>query len=173
MKFIALDVDGVLNNRGTHAIEKTPSGYTGIEDRFVKILRKIVDETGAEIVLSSDWKEDYAKQTRDGLYLADKLAAEGLSIVGITTDIDSYRRGEGIIDYLETLLNEGESVESFVVIDDNEFDFHELELTPGFVHTDSILGLTNANMLQAVYVLNNMHISFDRESRCVQWECNE
>ena len=53
---VFLDVDGVLNTRTT--CQRTPDGYTGVDDARVEILSKAVKAYGdAEIVLSSDWKE--------------------------------------------------------------------------------------------------------------------
>ena len=53
---IFLDVDGVLNT--TTTVQKTPDGYTGIDDARVEVLAKTIEKIGgADLVLSSDWKE--------------------------------------------------------------------------------------------------------------------
>ena len=57
MKVIFLDVDGVLNSVRTK--EQTPSGCTGIESKLVKNLAKIVNETKAILILTSDWKIEW------------------------------------------------------------------------------------------------------------------
>ena len=50
-KVIFLDIDGVLNQ---------DNGGPKIEECFVKRLAHIVEETGAEIDLSSSWRGAYA-----------------------------------------------------------------------------------------------------------------
>ena len=57
MKLIFLDVDGVLNRVQTKT--QAPSGCTGIETELVKNLAKIVNETNALIILTSDWKVEW------------------------------------------------------------------------------------------------------------------
>ena len=49
-KVIFLDIDGVLNQ---------DNGGAKIEEQFVRRLAHIVEETGAEIVLSSSWRGAY------------------------------------------------------------------------------------------------------------------
>lgn len=56
IKVIFLDVDGVLNSRNT--TRRTAGGYTFIGSRQVSRLRHIVRQTGAKVVLSSDWRYD-------------------------------------------------------------------------------------------------------------------
>ena len=68
-KIIALDIDGVLNCDTTKA--RSPSGYIGVSDKLIKRLKKIVDDTGAKIVLSSDWRID-REESKDFRYLRQK-----------------------------------------------------------------------------------------------------
>lgn len=53
-KIIFLDVDGVLNTHST--IRRTSDGFPFVDTRKVLRLRKIVERTGAQIVLSSSWR---------------------------------------------------------------------------------------------------------------------
>lgn len=57
MRFVIfLDVDGVLNTRTT--VQRTPEGYRGIDDARVKVLADAIKKYGgADIVLTSDWKD--------------------------------------------------------------------------------------------------------------------
>ena len=115
---IFLDVDGVLNT--TTTVQKTPDGYTGIDDARVEVLAKTIEKIGgADLVLSSDWKE--MKPTDDDyVYLISKLALCGLSIDGQTQD-QMYKRGEGILKYLKA----HPEIEEYVVLDDCRFDFQK------------------------------------------------
>lgn len=115
---VFLDIDGVLNTRTS--VERTPAGYTGIDDARVVILANAIKRYGgADIILISDWKtlkvsdDDYS-------YLVSKLGKFGLQIAGRTIDHFNHR-GEGIINYLK----EHPEVEEFVVLDDNKFDFQD------------------------------------------------
>lgn len=57
---IFLDIDGVLNTDKT--VQRTPDGYRGIGDSRVELLANVIDKYGgADIVLSSDWKDIYRK----------------------------------------------------------------------------------------------------------------
>lgn len=115
---IFLDIDGVLNT--TTTVQKTPDGYTGIDDARVEVLAKTIEKIGgADLVLSSDWKE--MKPTDDDyVYLISKLALCGLSIDGQTQD-QMYKRGEGILKYLKA----HPEIEEYVVLDDCRFDFQK------------------------------------------------
>lgn len=118
-KFVVfLDVDGVLNSRTT--VKKSPDGYKGIDSARVLLLANVINKYGgADIVLSSDWKE--MKSTDDDyVYLVSKLNEYGLEISGHTKDI-RHNRGEGIMEY----LNEHQEIEEFVVLDDCTFDFED------------------------------------------------
>ncbi len=121
---IFLDVDGVLNT--TTTVQKTPDGYTGIDDARVEVLAKTIEKIGgADLVLSSDWKE--MKPTDDDyVYLISKLALCGLSIDGQTQD-QMYKRGEGILKYLKS----HPEIEEYVVLDDCRFDFSKGPKTLG------------------------------------------
>ncbi len=55
-KIIFLDIDGVLNNHETLAKKYRGSGIMGVDPYRVLLLNRIVEATGAEIVLSSSWR---------------------------------------------------------------------------------------------------------------------
>ncbi|MEE0687028.1 MAG: HAD domain-containing protein [Lachnospiraceae bacterium] len=113
---IFLDIDGVLNT--TRTVQSTPKRFKGIDDARVAILANAIKKYGgADIVLSSDWK-DLREDDEDYLYLVSKLAKEGLSISGKTQD-EMYKRGAGIWEYLQA----HPEIEEYVILDDNVFDF--------------------------------------------------
>lgn len=121
MRFaVFLDVDGVLNARTT--CQRTPNGYTGIDDARVKILANAIKMyDNIEVILTSDWKE-MDESDDDYLYLLEKLDVYGLILSGKTNDQGS-NRGKGIINYLK---NHPE-ITDFVILDDNKFDFEDYE----------------------------------------------
>lgn len=136
-KVIFLDVDGVLN---CHSTKDTCCGYRGIEDKKVSYLKEIIDATGAIIVLVSSWKEWWTanpkfKSSQDEMatYLDKKLANYGLIIRDKT--LNSYRRGKGILRYIEMQKENGIEIKKFVVLDDEVFDYLETKLTKHLIQT--------------------------------------
>jgi hypothetical protein len=153
MKTIFLDVDGVLNCDET---EDVISGYMGIEYCAVKMLKEIVEATGAQIVLCSSWKQDWYKDEKDkqdGLanYLDKRLAEEGLIIVDKTED-KIWNRGEGIVNYLK----EHSEITSWIIFDDEIWeDYEKMGCLPHLIQTawyDG--GLKEKHVQEAIEKLN-------------------
>jgi hypothetical protein len=153
MKVIFLDVDGVLN-----CVDTTDlcGGYVGIENAKVKLLRRIVEATGAEIVLTSTWKDGWSKTDKDkkqdvfGCFLDRELERECLTILDKTED-DGVHRGKGIRDWMN-----GRDVESFVILDDKNYDYRKCGLSPYHVKTefyDENGGLNEEHVARAIGVL--------------------
>ena len=142
MNVIFLDIDGVLNCSES---KSECFGYTGIDNVRIKRLKRIVEETNAKIILISTWKEFLFKELhnkplQDELanYLDRKFKRERLSILDKTTDIGGSR-GQGILKALTKY-----TVENFIIIDDEEFDYKELNLLPYLIKTEySSGGLTD------------------------------
>lgn len=159
MKVIFLDVDGVLNCQKTEAKCR---GFIGVDSKKVKLLKKIVDATDAKIVLSSSWKIGWWKyhkedQDQEGHYLDQKLKREGLRIIDKTTDPDCERRGEGILNWLDDHI-----VESFVILDDEVFDYEQCNIMDRLVKTsfyDDDGGLQERHVEQAINILRGGHKS--------------
>lgn len=132
MKIIFLDVDGVLNSNDT---EDTFRGYIGLDYSGIKLLREIVDATGAEIVLVSSWKSRWYKDHKDcqdnlANYLDERLVEEGLKIID-KTEGSSFERGAGIVKWLSE-----HPTESWIVLDDEIFpDYEEFGIMPHLVKT--------------------------------------
>ena len=155
MKVVFLDIDGVLNSKNTKAY--TPSGCCGIEKALLKRLRRIIESTGAKVVLSSTWKTELDKNLHpvspDGKYMLNKFLYEGkFFLFDKTIDSgNSFNRGKEIVLWLE----EHNYVTEFVILDDIYFDdFDRFGLTDRFVNTDPTIGLTDENVETAIAVLN-------------------
>lgn len=90
MKVIFLDIDGVLNTAETYDRIEEEYQKTGIKkieiDEFrLKYLKRIIDETGAYVVLSSSWIKYFEKKDRKiniihkkGIELVQILANNGI-----------------------------------------------------------------------------------------------
>lgn len=143
MKYLFLDIDGVVNCAADRFSIKL------INNRPFELLKKIIDETGAKIILSSSWRRGYKHGTCD--LLKQRLAEYDLSIEDITP-INNNRRGEQIQEWLRT-HNYDENVDTFAILDDEEFDF--LAIYPEqLVKTDAMIGLQEHQVWKCIDRLN-------------------
>ena len=144
-KCIFLDIDGVLNNSRTKA---TILGYTGISNNLIKRLAKIVRETGANVVLTSTWKEFWDEGENDfHSYMAKKFRQNKITIVGKTNG-PHERRGQVSVDYAKR-----HGYDRYVFLDDEPFDYDKQGLTDVLVLTDSDEGLTDKDVERAIEIL--------------------
>ena len=155
MKIIFLDIDGVLNSR-EYDRNRDWTIQTAIDETRVPFVKRIVDATGAVIVLSSTWRthwnSDKAKSDSEGLYIIETFAKYGLEIYDKTPDLGYYvDRPDEIKQYLDEL---GEEVESFVIIDDYMYGWGKL--SDNFVKTDPYrtLGIDEDTVEKAIKILN-------------------
>ena len=126
MKVIFLDIDGVLNTSKTFIERKKYWEKTGIWtleiDEFrVEYLRRIIDETGAKVVLSSTWKKDF--ENIDGKVVP--IHEKGIELLNVLKkyDIELYdilKKWYSLPreDLITIWLNEHTDVESFIIFDD-------------------------------------------------------
>ena len=104
MKVIFLDIDGVLNDftKSGDIWDDTP------RDIHLRCLKNIVDETGAEIVLSSTWR--LFRSTKK--IVEDCLAKFDMKLFDITKELKN--RAEEITEW----LSRHPEVDRFVILDD-------------------------------------------------------
>ena len=164
-KVLFLDIDGVLNTGWwyTQMDRTTPKDKYGyaFDPRSVANLKKIVDETGADIVISSSWKSFGLSE------LEDMWQDRGLpgKLIGITSnsvsdemllnaDLDHMEifsiRGMEIKEWLD---KHGKKVSHYVIIDD--MDSFLSSQQSHFVQTDPEVGITNEDVKKVVHLLNN------------------
>lgn len=171
-KVIFLDIDGVLNTKWlyTQMDKNTPRDKYGyaFDPNAVANLKRIIDETGAEIVISSSWKSFGLTELID---MWQERNLPGL-IIGITpnsvsdelllhADLDNMEifhiRGEEI---KEWLLRHGKEVSNYVIIDDVDNMLPEQQ--NHFVQTNPETGITEDIALLAIMTLNNAE--YDKEN---------
>ena len=106
------------------------------------MLKEIVDATGAIIILVSSWKEWWTNNPRYKLtqdekatYLDEKLAKQGLIIRDKTHDGNSFRRGKGILRFIEMQKEIGIDIRKYVILDDEMFDYLETKMTRHLIRT--------------------------------------
>lgn len=132
MKIVFLDIDGVLNCRNSKA---SCHGIMGIDAEKVKNLKYIIDKTASKIVLTSSWRTGWQKihKEQQGYmvdYLDKKFKKEKLFITDKTDDFTAMR-GEAIMKWLE-----GKSIENYVILDDEVWDYEKYGLTDRLVKTE-------------------------------------
>lgn len=155
MKIIFLDIDGVLNSR-IYDRKRNWKEQTELDETRLPLLKDIVDETGAKIVLSSTWKEHWDKDPekcdKDGIYIVKTFAKFGLEIYDKTPDLGrNFDRPDEIITWLNATQ---EAIESFVIIDDYRYAWGSL--SNRFVKTNYYygLGLEEEHVQKAIKILN-------------------
>lgn len=161
MKIIFLDIDGVLNSLDWSEKQKYCERYSEINPEKVKLLKEIVERTGAEIVLSSTWRTlSNAPGSRNEhpqyAYLVDSLEEYDLKIISHTPYINN-NRPEEIRKWLDK--HGGKERISFVSLDDDfRLEYYEKYGIEDFlVHTcfyEMDGGLRREHVEKAVEILN-------------------
>ena len=165
-KILFLDIDGVLNTARWHSQADRSSLQDEYGYRFdpvaVANLKKIVDETSAEIVISSSWKFMGLTRIRE-MWKDRRLPGK---VVGITpnsvgdefllhADLDNMDllsiRGQEI---KEWLMPHSDNVSHYAILDDMNDVLREQE--PHFVWIDPEVGLTDKNAMQVIMILNHV-----------------
>jgi hypothetical protein len=179
MKVIFLDIDGVMNGSDEIVDLIKNHGKNGIEATFptdakCKLLKQLVDETEAKIVLSSTWRL-HSSGLRDlkvtfephNLKLFDRTCHqvpasrfEGTKYSSIVP-LQMYKyheHSESVIGdrgaEIASWLLDHPDVESFVILDDEAYD-----ICPWFpqnlVKTNTKIGLLEDHIKKAKEILNN------------------
>lgn len=158
-KIIFLDIDGVLNSMDYFGQTKDCKGYTEINPEKVKLLKEIIDRTGAEIVLSSTWRD--LKKRKDEpehpmyTYLTDTLKEYSMEIVDHTPYIGQDRPKE-----IKAWLDKQPDKDiRFVSLDDDftEHKYDEVGIGDCLVRTsfyEKNGGLRQEHVEKAVEILN-------------------
>ena len=190
MKVIFLDIDGVLNGwdlseyikyniwnivpckKIKDFIRRRLSYYVDIDRKRVKRLSKICKKTGANVVLSSSWKNRLIDDSGERYYdndtiklfwnLMDKYHIE---IIGKTPMIrESHKREDEIKAWLSEYDSE---IENYIILDDEDSDLqsfvgnHLIKTShkdyEGYIAYSERKwsGLTKEHVVQAIKILNN------------------
>ncbi len=163
-KVIFLDIDGVLNTKWwyTQMDRNSPRDQYGyaFDPKAVANLKRIVEETGADIVISSSWKSFGFSE------LEEMWTDRGLpgKLIGVTpnsvsdellleADIDSIElfhiRGKEI---KEWLTKHGKNVSNYAIIDDMDNMLPEQQ--SHFVQTNPEFGITEEDAEKAIAIIN-------------------
>lgn len=154
MKIIFLDIDGVLNS-AEYRRQLGLQYFSQIIDlRKMPLLKKIVEETGAEIVLSSSWREFWNKGTTQldpaGTYSERVFLEYGLTILDKTPEKENAGRSAEI----QVWLKQHPYWDGYVILDDKDFGW-PASLRAHFIRTDiNDDGLEEYQVQEVIDVLN-------------------
>lgn len=183
MKVLFLDIDGVMNDELAYmAWKENPDKETFEDsdiptDQHMAQLKRIVDETDAEIVLSSAWRgsiwgmrtvlerfNDYGLKllsvTDEGVS-ESVLEASGFKDIeprstskrswGTPNELIVNDRGAEIAGWL--LRQKSKNIESFVILDDEDVDI--IQYYPNnLIKTSYMTGLTDEDVEKCIKILN-------------------
>ena len=157
MKIIFLDIDGVLNSemyKSSHMKDENDN-YNYIDSSRVKLLADIVKATDAKIVLSSSLRTDWDKAddrcSKNGIYIKKSFAEYGLTITDKTPYISFFtERRKEILIWLSNHLND---VESFVILDDMDYGWKQLNNRVVITNPQGY-GLEEVHVKKAIELLN-------------------
>ncbi|MBP5257903.1 MAG: hypothetical protein J6Z41_04085 [Prevotella sp.] len=165
-KIIFLDIDGVLNSERWHTemTKNAPKDRFGYEfdPTAVSNLAKIVEETEADIVISSSWK-CFGLDGMQEMWETRNLPGEVIGItpntisdeLQLSIDIDGIEdynlRGREIDEWMRRF---GEDVSQYVIIDD--IDCFLSGQQNHLVLTDPRIGLNDLDATKAIMILNGI-----------------
>lgn len=158
-KYIFLDIDGVLNSKDWFEQNKNNTGYIEINPKKVELLKEIVEQTDAIIILSSTWRELAAHGNRPEhemyTYLTESLKEYGLSISAQTPYIQDNRPKE-IKSWMENNISKGDH---YVILDDDysyeiykRYGLEKCLIQTSFYEPDG--GLREEHVEKAIRILN-------------------
>lgn len=159
MKVLFLDIDGVLNSNSRNEMHQMEiSDKVLIDEKKVNLLLQIINSTNAKMVLHSGWKywfDNHMKPLKhEAVELITIFNKYGLKIYDKTPDLatDDIKRSKkfSLVKASEILswLEEHKDVTSYVVLDD--LDLHNDIISHNQVKTDSKMGLSEENVIQAI-----------------------
>jgi len=149
IKIVFLDIDGVICCNGQGRLE---------QDKLTR-LKKVCQETGAKVVLSTDWRRDATlKATVTGC-----LTDLGMTVIGATRKGPPLKpiRPQEITGWLDGYLQKkgAGAVSEWVAVDDRELisEIGGDRLKGHFVNTSFATGLTDRAADRMIAVLNGDH----------------
>lgn len=138
MNIIFLDVDRVLNS----AKELSEGPFSKIS---LSVLKRIVDETNAKIVVISSWRLlEFSRK----ILLSELEKYHKESVIGMTPHLTSNR--EEIMTYLKS--NEFSNL-NFIILDDQVIEYQDLE--EHVIKIDPYFGLNEEHLETCIHLLTS------------------
>lgn len=168
-KILFLDIDGVLNNHGNKSHQTEISNGKLIDKKKVKLLGKLIRNTGAKIVLHSGWRfwfDDNKNPLRkEAVNLVRLLKKQKIVIYDMTPDLTTEEirmtKKFSLVKAKEILawLDMHKEVETWAVLDDLDLKNEVIENHQ--IRTDASVGLTKNDIRTAEKLLNPPIETFD------------
>lgn len=146
MKVIFLDFDGVITI--------PPKWYLKADK--IKLIKRIVDETTAKIVVSSSWRMQTVEETRKSMVYKEKRCPRNKMLYWLIDNLYDVTPwvglGNGRGGEIQQYLNDHPEIDNYVIIDDDG-DMWDSQLYH-FVQTNYEDGITETEAIRAIKVLN-------------------
>lgn len=147
MNVIFLDIDGVLNpypNQRKNMEARTgDTSVLKLDSKCMKVLKQIIEKTGAKIILSSTWRcEEWYGGFASKENVQRQLQEYGMELWDSTPVLPVYDRGKEILCYLQ----EHPEVENYLILDDDRSVGWYEDLKEHFVRLDPEVGLAGVNI---------------------------
>lgn len=159
MKVIFLDFDGVIT---------TPKSKCKLDPEKMALVGRILDATGAKIVISSSWRRYLLEDTIKHITDTDNFFVGGNpfpypeAVVGVTERMYSFCYPNNDRHFglprgceIEHYLRQHSEIDNYVIIDDDQDML--LCQADNFVHTDGEEGITEKDVEKAIEILNNQN----------------
>jgi len=166
MKIIFLDIDGVLNHQLFYEEKSQNQRYKEIghplcdlDPKAVGYLNTLIEDTGAQVVISSTWRKGKTVQAMQELL--EKVGFKG-KVIGLTPvlywsgDCKTYHsapRGCEIVEWMHRFSeSKNDFIERYVILDDDsDMLWHQRN---SFILIDGYCGLTPTQVYRATRILN-------------------
>jgi hypothetical protein len=148
-----LDIDGVMSTYGEYLRNRNKFWKKYDEARelqmpysfnpgCVKVLNEILEKTNAEIVITSDWREDYSLQALGNIFKFNKVIKSPIDVTEVISGklIEKVKNRAKEID----IYIQKHSIETYVIIDD--FDLSPYVPKDKFVITIEREGIKQSNI---------------------------
>ena len=152
-RILFLDIDGVMCTFGEYTRNRAKFWKKYEEARelqmpysfnpgCVKVLNEILAITNADIVLTSDWREDYSLQALDNIFKFNKVIKSPIDVTEVISGklIEKVKNRAKEID----IYIQKHNIENYVIVDD--FDFSPYIPKDKFVCTIEREGIKQTNI---------------------------
>jgi hypothetical protein len=152
-KVIFLDVDGTLATKDCYLVTEMKFGKRIYKwnPLCVAILNEVIHDTGAVIVLSSDWRRYFTREDLDGIFKWNDVIVSPVAV----TDTDKYKLSSNIeIDRIHQIgrFLKNNSIKNWVALDDLDL---KSDIVTNFVQMDCEEGISAKGIKEKLILFLN------------------